>query len=96
MVRTTPGPPSVIIRFLGNELRIPLVGVGAHEAYLAICSDDHLENRFEPFPRPRWEPNAEACSLLAISPPRSRCAALTDRHRGYGCLPADSQRRHDR
>jgi len=54
-----------LIRFLGNELRIPLVGVGTREAYLAIRSDDQLENRFEPFTLPRWQPDAEACSLLA-------------------------------
>ncbi len=54
-----------LIRFLGNELRIPLVGVGTREAYLAIRSDDQLENRFEPFTLPRWEPNGEARSLLA-------------------------------
>lgn len=54
-----------LIRFLGNELRIPLVGVGTREAYLAIRSDDQLENRFEPFTLPRWEPNEEARSLLA-------------------------------
>lgn len=54
-----------LVRFLGNELRIPLVGVGTREAYLAIRSDDQLENRFEPFRLPRWEPGPEACSLLA-------------------------------
>lgn len=54
-----------LIRFLGNELRIPLVGVGTREAYLAIRSDDQLENRFEPFTLPRWEPNEETRSLLA-------------------------------
>lgn len=54
-----------LIRFLGNELRIPLVGVGTREAYLAIRSDDQLENRFEPFTLPRWEPDDEARSLLA-------------------------------
>ena len=54
-----------LIRFLGNELRIPLVGVGTREAYLAIRSDDQLENRFEPFPLPRWEPDEQAQSLLA-------------------------------
>jgi type II secretory pathway predicted ATPase ExeA len=54
-----------LIRFLGNELRIPLVGVGTREAYLAIRSDDQLENRFEPVPLPRWEPDEQACSLLA-------------------------------
>jgi hypothetical protein len=54
-----------LIRFLGNELRIPLVGVGTREAYLAIRSDDQLENRFEPCILPRWEPDEQACSLLA-------------------------------
>ena len=32
-----------LLRFLGNELRIPLVGVGTREAYLAVRSDDQLE-----------------------------------------------------
>jgi hypothetical protein len=54
-----------LIRFLGNELRIPLVGVGTREAYLAIRSDDQLENRFEPLTLPRWEPGPETSSLLA-------------------------------
>jgi hypothetical protein len=54
-----------LLRFLGNELRIPLVGVGTREAYLAIRSDDQLENRFAPVILPRWEADAGACSLLA-------------------------------
>ena len=54
-----------LLRFLGNELRIPLVGVGTQEAYLAIRSDDQLENRFAPFVLPRWQPDEEACRLLA-------------------------------
>lgn len=54
-----------LVRFLGNELRIPLVGAGTREAYLAIRSDDQLENRFAPLTLPRWEAGAEACSLLA-------------------------------
>ena len=54
-----------VLRFLGNELRIPLVGVGTREAYMAIRSDDQLENRFEPFALPRWEPNDETRALLA-------------------------------
>ena len=41
-----------LLRFLGNELRIPLVGVGTRDAYLAIRSDDQLENRFEPMMLP--------------------------------------------
>ncbi len=54
-----------LIRFLGNELRIPLVGVGTRQAYLAIRSDDQLENRFEPYLLPLWEPGADARALLA-------------------------------
>lgn len=54
-----------LIRYLGNELRIPLVGVGTRDAYLSIRSDDQLENRFAPLTLPRWEPDDEALSLLA-------------------------------
>lgn len=35
-----------LLRFLGNKLRILLVGVGTRDAYFAIRSDDQLENRF--------------------------------------------------
>ena len=54
-----------LLRFLGNELRIPLVGGGTREAYLAIRSDAQLENRFAPFVLPRWVPDEQTCSLLA-------------------------------
>src|SRR5699024_550998 len=54
-----------LLRFLGNELRIPLVGVGTREAYFAIRSDDQLENRFEPVMLPLWEADDVCCSLLA-------------------------------
>lgn len=54
-----------LLRFLGNELRIPLVGVGTRDAYLAIRSDDQLENRFEPVVLPLWEATEDYCSLLA-------------------------------
>ncbi|MCP2343180.1 TniB family NTP-binding protein [Actinomadura rupiterrae] len=54
-----------LLRFLGNELKIPLVGVGTRDAYLAIRSDDQLENRFAPFVLPSWRPDEQACKLLA-------------------------------
>lgn len=54
-----------LIRFLGNVLRIPIVGVGTEDAYRAIRSDDQLENRFKPFILPRWRDNDELMSLLA-------------------------------
>ncbi len=54
-----------LLRFMGNELRVPIVGVGTREAYLAIRTDDQLENRFEPMVLPLWEESDETCSLLA-------------------------------
>ncbi|WP_329375687.1 TniB family NTP-binding protein [Streptomyces sp. NBC_01483] len=54
-----------LLRYLGNELRIPLVGVGTRDAYLAIRADDQLENRFAPLTLARWDADADACSLLA-------------------------------
>jgi hypothetical protein len=54
-----------LMRFLGNELRIPIVGVGIRDAFLAIRSDDQLENRFEPFTVPVWQEGDELLSLLA-------------------------------
>ena len=54
-----------IIRFLGNELQISIVGVGIKDAYLAIRSDDQLENRFEPFILPVWKNDNEFIRLLA-------------------------------
>lgn len=54
-----------LLRFLGNELRIPIVGVGTREAYLAVRSDDQLENRFEPVVLPLWSSGAETLSLMA-------------------------------
>ena len=59
------GRHALFLRFLGNELRIPIVGVGTRDAYLAIRSDDQLENRFEPIPLPVWEEGDELLSLLA-------------------------------
>ncbi|KFF58389.1 TniB [Cryobacterium sp. MLB-32] len=64
-----------LLRFLGNELHIPIVGVGTREAYLAIRSDDQLENRFEPVVLPLWTVSADTVSLLA-----SFAAALPLQH----------------
>lgn len=54
-----------VLRFLGNELRIPLVGVGTREAYLVIRNDPQLENRFEPFVLSKWSLDSDFLSLLA-------------------------------
>lgn len=53
-----------LLRWLGNELKIPLVAVGTAEAFYAIQSDDQLANRFEPMPLPPWPKNREYREML--------------------------------
>lgn len=53
-----------VLRFIGNTMKIPIVGVGIKDAYLAIRSDDQLENRFEPFILPLWQDDDEFSKLL--------------------------------
>jgi TniB protein len=70
-----------LLRWLGNELRIPLVGVGTGEALQAINSDDQLVSRFEPFMLPLWTEGDAYRRLLgtleAVLPLR-RPSNLTD------------------
>lgn len=54
-----------VIKFLGNELQTPIVGVGIKDAFRAIQTDPQLANRFEPVVLPRWEFNEEFFRLLA-------------------------------
>ncbi len=62
--RTARGEFLNLLRWLGNELRIPLVGVGTRDAWLAIRTDPQLENRFEPFVLPPWQAGPDAARLL--------------------------------
>ena len=54
-----------MLRFIGNELRIPIVCLGIRDAYLAIRSDDQLENQFHPLLLPPWELGEEFARLMA-------------------------------
>ena len=54
-----------VIRYIGNEVKIPIICVGIKEAYLAIRSDPQLENRFEPFALPVWKLGDDFNALLA-------------------------------
>ena len=54
-----------LLRWLGNELQIPLVAVGTAEALRAIQSDDQMANRFSPFPLPVWRDGDEYLRLLS-------------------------------
>jgi hypothetical protein len=54
-----------VLRWLGNELQIPLVAVGTAEALHAMQSDDQLANRFEPIGLPPWRHGEEYRQLLS-------------------------------
>ncbi len=54
-----------VIRYLGNELRIPIVALGTKDALRAVHADPQLSNRFEPFALPRWKPDKNFQQLLA-------------------------------
>ena len=54
------------IRFLANDLRIPLVCVGTHEANQALMTDQQLADRFEAAELPPWE-NDQAFQQLLMS-----------------------------
>ena len=44
-----------LIRTMGNELMIPIVGLGTYEAFHAISSDAQLANRFQVVVLPKWK-----------------------------------------
>jgi len=50
-----------LLRWLGNELQIPLIAVGTAEALRAVQSDDQLANRFEPVGLPPWRALLPLC-----------------------------------
>ena len=54
-----------LLRWLGNELQIPLVAVGTHDALHAIQSDDQLANRFTPVGLPPWRDGDTYRKLLS-------------------------------
>lgn len=55
-----------VLKYLGNELRVPLVGIGTAEALRAVQTDPQLSNRFTPELLPRWKAGeADLHKLLA-------------------------------
>lgn len=54
-----------LIRYLGNELRIPIVALGTKDARPGFWLDDQLQNRFQPFLLSMWGDDAETGRLLA-------------------------------
>jgi Bacterial TniB protein len=54
-----------LLKFLANQLRIPLVCLGTDDALRAMQSDPQIASRFEPFHLPRWRADEAFRSLLA-------------------------------
>jgi hypothetical protein len=54
-----------ILKSLGNELQISIVGVGTRDASLILHSDPQHASRFDVFTLPKWELNRDFLSLLA-------------------------------
>lgn len=54
-----------VLKELGNELQIPIVGVGTESALNAIRTDDQMANRFEVMALPVWHDNEDYSRLLA-------------------------------
>jgi hypothetical protein len=54
-----------VLKYLGNELCVPLVGIGTAEAMRAVQTDPQLANRFTPEVLPKWTKNTELARLLA-------------------------------
>lgn len=54
-----------VLKYLGNELQVPIVAVGTRDAFRALQTDPQLANRFEPALLPRWEFDTDFLRLLA-------------------------------
>ncbi len=58
------------IKYLGNELSIPIVVAGTPETLNVLQSDPQIANRFEPAFLPKWELNEDYLRLLATIGPK--------------------------
>lgn len=53
-----------LLKYLGNQLKVPIVAVGTEEAWSAIKSDPQMANRFDPFSLPLWTEGDEFLQLM--------------------------------
>lgn len=52
------------IKYLSNQLRVPIVGVGTKDALRAVQTDPQMVSRFEPVAVPKWKLDDEFRRLL--------------------------------
>jgi hypothetical protein len=53
-----------VLKYLSNELMIPLVAAGTSEAFNAVRVDPQIANRFSPIELPKWGNNSDFRRLL--------------------------------
>ena len=53
-----------VLKYLSNDLRMPLIAAGTHDAHNAITTDPQLHNRLVPEALPRWDEGNEFTMLL--------------------------------
>lgn len=58
------------IKYLGNELSIPIIVAGTPETLNVLQSDPQIANRFEPAFLPKWDLDADYLRLLATIEPK--------------------------
>lgn len=78
------------IKFLGNELSIPIIVAGTPETLNVLQSDPQIANRFEPAFLPKWTLDEEYLRLLATIEPK-----LGLKHRSKLHDPIIAQRLHE-
>ena len=66
------------LKFLSNELRMPVVALGTSVALYAMQADPQIASRFEPFALPRWH---ESAALREFVVSFGRCFLCTSLHR---------------
>lgn len=78
------------IKYLGNELSIPIVVAGTPETLNVLQSDPQIANRFEPAFLPKWDLDEDYLRLLATIEPQ-----LSLKHRSKLHAPVIAQRLHE-
>ncbi len=54
-----------VLKYIGNELQVPIVALGTGDALYALQTDAQLANRFVPQPLPEWKMDRDYLRLLA-------------------------------
>lgn len=53
-----------LLREIGNEVKVAVIGAGVARALVQVYSDEELASRFDLLPIPKWKPSRELEALL--------------------------------